>query len=49
MTQLPDTTDVLIIGGGPSGSAAAACLLAQGIETCIVEREAAEDEEVVRR
>ncbi|MEY8880926.1 NAD(P)/FAD-dependent oxidoreductase [Donghicola sp. XS_ASV15] len=39
MTNLPDTCDVLIVGGGPAGLAAAARLAEAGLDVHLVERE----------
>lgn len=40
MTSLPDTCDVLIVGGGPAGLAAAARLGEAGLDVHLLEREA---------
>ncbi len=37
--EIPEAVDVLIIGGGPSGSAAAATLLQAGLRVCVVEKQ----------
>lgn len=39
MSQLPSKTDVLIIGGGPSGASAAAILLQAGADVCVIEKQ----------
>ncbi|MGC5009845.1 FAD-dependent oxidoreductase [Streptosporangium sp. DT93] len=41
--MLPATTDVLVVGAGPTGLAAAACLAAQGIDVTVVDDQAAGD------
>ncbi|MEU4835390.1 FAD-dependent oxidoreductase [Streptosporangium sp. NPDC023615] len=41
--MLPATTDVLVVGAGPTGLAAAACLAAQGIDVIVVDDQAAGD------
>ena len=39
MRQLPSATDVLVIGGGPAGAAAAAGLLQKGAKVCVIEKQ----------
>ena len=38
-TQIPEHTDVVVIGGGPGGSTAAALLARHGFDTILLERE----------
>jgi flavin-dependent dehydrogenase len=38
--MIPQTTDVLVIGGGPAGATVSAILAKQGIQTTVLEREA---------
>ena len=41
MSELPDRTDVLVVGAGPVGLAVAASLAGHGHDVAVVERQAA--------